>query len=130
MKKLIALTLLFSFNAFGNEAFLNYVKERSIKLAFDDGDIHTLTFTENEFGIVTGNYTDENGKQVVGMPIKFIIDDGVEYLRLYKDKRSPVGTYKYAMYVYVPTTFTPGESTAFVDARWGSFKQPLFFIVD
>ncbi|TNF00955.1 MAG: hypothetical protein EP326_05600 [Deltaproteobacteria bacterium] len=130
MKNLLALTLLFCFNAFGNETFLDYVKEKSIKLAYDDGDVHTITFSENEFGIVTGNYADENGKQVIGMPVKFVIDDGIEYMRLYKDRHSPVGTYKYAMYVFIPTQFTPGESTAYVDARWGHYKRPLFFIVD
>lgn len=78
--------------------------------------------------MVTAVYGDGINRQTIGMSIQFIWNDGIEYMKLYKNKKSPIGIYRYAMFVYIPTQFAPGETKAFVDARWGYFERPLMFI--
>lgn len=127
MKKLILLVLL-CFSAQANSDFLNMIKNKEINLAFDDGEINTISFTTNKYGITTATYRDERGKEVKGMSLRFVIIDDVEYLKLYKDRKAPSGTYKYSIKIFIPTDYRPYKSKAFVDARWGFFKRPLFFI--
>lgn len=130
MKKILVLILLaLSFNSFANQEFVDFIKDKTIFLAFDDGDIHEVTFSENRLGVVTGNYRDERGKLVQGMSLKFIIsDEGLEYLRLHKGLKSPSGTYRYPMLIFIPLIIESGETRTYVDARWGNYKHPLVFI--
>lgn len=132
MKKVLSavLILFLSFSVSANEEFINFIKTKKVSLAYDNGDVHEVTFQENRFGVVTANYKDEEGNLVKGMSLKIITsEEGVDYLRAYKGLRSPGGnTYKYPMLVFIPVKVISGETRTFVDARWGYYLEPLVFL--
>lgn len=116
-------------SAQANSDFLSFISDKTVELAFDNGEIHTVTFEENRLGVLTGIYTDENGKNVKGISLSFIRSGwGEEYLRLYKNRTAPMGTYKYEMLVFLPTVIATGETRTYVDARWGYYKKPVVHI--
>lgn len=106
--------------------FLNAIKDKYIGVGTFDGSVVYSKISRNNFGIFYGSVSDRlSVVQISGMPIYFCDDlkNNRNYILLYGDKVSPIGTYKYEAFLLIPTDLlnkTIVNSNA--DLRWGKFS--------
>ena len=135
MKFFVVLSFMFfSLTSFaGDQTCFDNLLDKKVLLAFDDGDIHQITFKKNRLSIITANYAnDDTGepyyKNIVASCMWQV--HGESFIDLYKDRKSPIGTYRYAVRIRLPIEIINGQSTAEADLRWGYNKYPTIFVKD
>ena len=109
------------------EKYLN----KSIIFAFNDGDTHQMTIKKNVYDVYTANYSRLNDSRIMQNTDSFTIGHlKIKCLNLtnqiyfYKNKISPIGTYRHSVKIKIPFNIVNGQSEALVDLRYGRFYNP------
>ena len=126
--KFIFLLFLFyviSLNSYANEynCVENYL-DKKIIFAFNDGDVHQVSFYKNEFDVVTARYSEYKGNEVYSQ-VKVYCLEYSDQIMLFKQKNDRGVPYKFPVHIELPIDIVTGESRAKVDLRWGRFYDPM-----
>jgi hypothetical protein len=143
MKKFIVAFFLMSLSitTFANEAAIHcspnlgeqtqeMLKElinKTIYFGYKDNSIHKMSFSTNIMDVTTATYSEMNGKIFYqDLELWECTKSGLTYLALHKDRVSPIGTYKYPVWILIGNR--AGQYFALTDLRWGNFESPVIKI--
>lgn len=140
MKKIIVsiFLLTLTISAYANEAAVRCVPSlseptqeilkdlinKTIYFGYKDNSIHKMSFSTNVMDVTTASYGEMSGKVFYqDLELWECSKSGVKYLALHKDRYSPIGTYKYPVWILIGNP--AGQYIALSDLRWGKFENPV-----
>lgn len=110
--------------------FLNQII-RNFSLSFStlEGIVFKVNLQRNMFGIYTGEVSAKSTGQIYNnLPVYVCRESSAKnyFIMLYADRVSPVGTYRYEGFVFIPMNIRPNTNTlSLVNLRKGVFSSVI-----